>query len=100
MKAGKTFKIGEYCIGGVIEVKIISDTTILIINKDWDMSAGFGRGSSQKNAKVLASTSFNVNDGERNVSDYLCYLTTSYYADTIIEWIKSKGVKFTSANFW
>ena len=45
----KTWKIGEYCRGGVITVTV-NEYAVRVIGKEWDLSAGTTRGSSQKNA--------------------------------------------------
>ena len=46
----KTFKIGEYCKGGIITVEI-RGKKIAIIGKEWDHSKGTRRSSDQKGAK-------------------------------------------------
>ena len=48
--ATKTFKIGEYCKGGVITVETTAKK-VAVIAKDWDFSAGSKKGSNQSNAK-------------------------------------------------
>lgn len=90
-KALKTWKIGEYCKGGVITVEI-SDDIIYVIGKDWDTSAGFNRGSNQSQAKeftreIVIASDYNAH---RKLADFLCDLTTSYYADEVTKWIESK----------
>lgn len=90
-KYSKTFKIGEVCQGGVITVEI-TGKVINVIAKEWDFSAGSTRGSSQKNAKefrraTIVSTDINAED---KLFDYLCELSTSYWSDEIMKWIKSK----------
>ena len=89
--ASKTFKIGEYAKGGIITVEATAKQ-VSIITKEWDMTAGTRRGSNQSNAKELYRSDFSPSeDGvERRMSDVLCEETTSYYADKILEWIKSK----------
>jgi hypothetical protein len=92
-KATKTFKIGEYCKGGVITVEI-TGKVVHIIGKDWDTSAGWTKKSNQSNAQeftrgtVLSTDS----DAERKMMDFLEDLTTHYYASTVVDWIKSKVV--------
>ena len=90
-KYSKTFKIGEVCQGGVITVEISGDD-IAVIAKEWDFSAGSTRGSSQKNAKEFNRATFNTKWGnvEYSIFDYLCELSTSYWSDEIMKWIKSK----------
>ena len=86
----KTFKIGEYCVGGVITVNI-KKKSITIICKDWDYSKGSKGGSSQKNAKEISRIT--VNDMEYNshwkLTLYLSTITTAYYSDQVIEYIEN-----------
>lgn len=87
----KTWKIGEYAKGGVISVEINS-STISIIGKEWDASQGYSRGSNQSNAKEFTRNTIAINDydAERKMFMFLTDLTTAYYADNIIQWVKSK----------
>ena len=89
--ATKTFKIGEYCKGGVITVETTA-TTVKVIGKEWDMSKGTNKGSDQSKAKEFTRLEKNVNDSgaERSIDDFLCDLTTSYYAGQVMDWIKTK----------
>jgi hypothetical protein len=90
--ATKTFKIGEYCTGGIITVTT-TGKIIKIENKEWDFSTGSRRSSDQSNAKVLSTGTIDNNPHDqvyRKVYEYLVALTTSYYADEIIKWIESK----------
>ena len=91
MKYTKTFKIGETCAGGVITVEI-TGKVINVIQKEWDTSAGYTKKSSQKNAEELSrATGLSTdNDIERKLSDYIYVIANSYWADTIIKWVKSK----------
>lgn len=87
----KTFKIGESARGGIITVEI-KGKVISVIGKEWDYSKGSRRSSDQSNAKeftrgTVLSTDRQV---ERKLSDFLCDLTTYYYSEIIIDWIKSK----------
>ncbi len=84
MKATKTFKIGEYAIGGKIRVKIIGKV-IQIEAIDWYSDDVFQSGS----------TMITQTDARRQVDSFLNELTTSFYADKIMKWIESK-VKFYS----
>lgn len=90
-KATKTWKIGEYCKGGIITVEI-NGKIITVIGKEWDFSKGTRRSSDQSKAKEWTRGTAVATDreAERKLSDFLCDLTTSYYADQVIEWIKSK----------
>lgn len=105
MKKTKTWKIGEYCQGGIItaEVKKENDDshTITIIGKEWDFSAGSRRSSNQKNAKeftrleVKRPRSFSVlhefdqRPETRQLYQFLGELTTAYYAGQVMEWVSS-----------
>lgn len=89
--AKKTWKIGEYCQGGIISVEI-TGKVILVIGKEWDYSKGYKKSCNQSEAKewtrgtILASDT----DSYRKIFIFLTDLTTAYYADTIIKWIESK----------
>jgi hypothetical protein len=91
--ATKTFKIGEYCKGGVITVETTSNK-VTVIGKEWDMSQGTGRGSNQSKAKEFSRKQFDISHSpsraEFDMETELYDLTTSYYADQIMKWIKSK----------
>ena len=91
MKYSKTFKIGEYAVGGIIVAEINNDK-VTIISKQWDTSAGYSRNSSQKNAKELSrnTTIASSNNSRWGIDTYLNMLTTSYYSGVILEWIESK----------
>lgn len=102
-KATKTFKIGEYCKGGVITVEI-TGKLIVIIGKEWDFSTGSRKSSDQSKAKEFTRGSI-INEPQTNVfqqvSEFLTDLTTSYYADVIIKWIESKIGKLEMGyNYW
>lgn len=76
--ATKSFKIGEYCIGGIIKVEIKKDTVI------------FQALDYHSKNEVLNFT-YSIKDiNLRDVWFSLTELTTSYYADKIIDWIKLK----------
>ena len=92
--ASKTFKLGEYAKGGVITVNTTSKEVVVII-KDWDFSTGSNRGSDQSNAEELYRESFSLSnrDAEQNILWYLGDETTSYHANKILDWVKTK-VKF------
>lgn len=87
--ASKTFKIGEYCKGGIIQA-ISTKEQVTIIGKDWDFSAGSNRGSNQSNAKEWTRCEVNpsYSDSEMKLFHFLHDLTTSYYADKIMEFVK------------
>ena len=87
----KTWKIGEYAKGGVITVEI-NGNAINIIGKEWDSSQGYSKGSNQSNAKEFTRKTIFSNDfdAQTKMFFFLTDLTTAYYADNIIQWIKSK----------
>jgi hypothetical protein len=100
----KTFKIGEYCKGGIITVNIkgFAGDIVQVIGKEWDMSKGTRRSSDQTNAKeftrieVVASN----NSAYRTLDNFLNDLTTSYYADQIMKWIETKVKLSTAGDGW
>ena len=89
--AKKTFKIGEYCKGGIITVEI-TGKTIDVIGKEWDHSQGSRKGSNQSNAKEFTRLSIHADnvDMEQAFTIYLNDLTTHYYAEQVLDWIKEK----------
>ena len=100
MKSIKTWKIGEYAKGGVISVEIESTfrngNVITIIGKEWDSSQGYKKNSNQSNAKEWTRLTLGLYapclsaDAYDKCSDFLNDLTTSYYADEILKWVKTK----------
>jgi len=84
MKTTKTFKIGEYALAGIIQVKI-TGKVIQIFVKDY-----------YTNELLKTGTTSTEDDGvERKLSDFLNDVTTSFYADKVMKWIKEKtGLKF------
>jgi len=89
MKATKTFKIGEYAVGGKIRVKI-TGKVIQIEAIDWFSNEVLRSGS------VLTTES----DVRRKLDLFLIDLTSSYYTDKILEWIESKVKLKTNENYW
>jgi hypothetical protein len=77
----KTFKIGEYVIGGIIEV--IADKTSITINFR-NMYSG--------NRELVATRQFQIanTDTIRNIQFYIEDNGTHYYADKIVKFIESK----------
>ena len=71
----KTFKIGEYCLGGIIKV-IIKKNSVNILCLDYYTK------------KEIHNETFNINDIYL-IDDFLNVLTSCYYADKIINYIKS-----------
>jgi hypothetical protein len=97
--ATKTFKIGEYCKGGIITIET-TQTQVKVIAKEWDFSKGTRRGSDQKNAKEFErlEVRLSISSAERKIDDFLNDLTTSYYAGVVLDWIKTK-VTFNQNNW-
>ena len=95
----KTWKIGEYCKGGIITVEV-KGNQIDIIGKEWDMSTGTRRSSNQSNAKEFTRETVDAtySSAERRCDNFLCDLTTSYYAGQVMEWIKEQ-VKFNQSQW-
>jgi hypothetical protein len=76
----KQFKIGERAVGGIIKINTEKKNNlhnITISALDW------------YNKRELYSATFQLKD-ERQIDNYLNELTTSYYADKIINYIKNK----------
>ncbi len=88
----KTWKIGEYCKGGIITVEI-RGKVIVVIGKDWDDSKGSSKLSDQSNAKEFTRGTITADDENAftKLYDFLTDLTTHYYAEQVIEWINSKA---------
>jgi hypothetical protein len=99
-KKTKTWKIGEYCKGGIITVEI-TGKVIHVIGKEWDMSAGTRRSSDQSKAKewTRGTVTADDSDARRKLDNFLNDLTTSYYAGQVLEWIESK-VAFKPSFGW
>jgi hypothetical protein len=86
----KTWKIGEYAKGGVITVEI-TGKTVVVIGKDWDFSTGSRKSSDQSNAKEFTRGTVQSTDWNSYLElyNFLSDLTTHYYADMILIWIKT-----------
>jgi len=98
--ATKTFKIGEYCKGGVITVEVTAKK-VAVIAKEWDYSKGYSKGSDQSKAKEWNRLEVSPTDSDaRSKIDWFLFdLTTSYYTDEVLTWIESK-VSFKSEFDW
>ena len=98
--ATKTWKIGEYCQGGIITVET-TKKQIIVIGKEWDYAKGCNRSSDQSKAKEFTRKTVQIGDGNahRELSMFLIDLTTSYYTDQILEWVESKCA-FKKDMFW
>ena len=80
--AKKTFKIGEYAVGGIIQVWTTSQS-VTIDALDWN--------SKQKiMGREFQVRAMNVSN---EIDNYLNELTSSYYADKVTDFIK-ENVKF------
>lgn len=90
-KYTKTWKIGEYCQGGIITVEI-NGKIVSIIGKEWDFSKGSRRSSDQSNAKEFTRSTIDSTEANayNKIYDFLSDLTTSYYAEEVIEWMATK----------
>ena len=81
MNKTKTFKIGESCVGGIIQIKVSEGTyfpqgtTIKVLVKEW------------KSGEVIHSNIFGRIHESRLVN-HLHDMTTFYHASIIMEWIK------------
>ena len=97
--ATKTWKIGEYCKGGIITIET-TKTQVKVIAKEWDYSKGSSKGSDQSKAKEWNRLEVNLasNDAENKVNWFLFDLTSTYYTDVILDWIKTK-VTFNTNNW-
>ena len=98
--ATKTWKIGEYCQGGIITVET-KGNVVTIIGKEWDFSKGSNKGSDQSKAKEFCRLEVDteIGDADRRISEYLNDLSTSYWTDVIMKWIESK-VDLNKRLFW
>jgi len=76
----KTFKLGEYCAGGIIEVKINKDKTIIQI-----------RNATFEKNETLEVRLFRWELDSFKLELYLNELTTSYYASKIRDWVTIKA---------
>ena len=75
-KRTKTWKIGEYCAGGVIRAKSCGELVKLEIR---DYFTG----------ELLDSSAFG-RIHERQIDAWLNQFTACYYADKVVAWIKQK----------
>ena len=98
--ATKTFKIGEYCKGGIITIET-TKTQVKVICKEWDTSKGFSKNSDQSKAKEWNRLEVNLSsyDAESKIDWFLFDLTSSYYVGEIMDWIRTK-VTFNDNNRW
>ena len=90
--ATKTFKIGESSRGGVITAEV-KGNKVTVIFKSWNWYDRNASKAVEYNRIEVDATS---NFAQRNLFFELTDDTTAYWADTVIEWIKTK-VKFNHA---
>jgi len=98
--ATKTFKIGEYCKGGIITA-VTTKNSITVIGKEWDFSQGSNKGSNQSNAKEFTRLEVSITDESawRRLDNFISDLTTSYYTEQVLEWIKNNS-EIKRRMFW
>jgi len=85
MKATKNFKIGEYAVGGIINVQLVGKVVII---KALDYNT--------KELVEAGSTTTDTPGFKNQIDDYLNKLTSHYYAEKIKDWIEEKSdIKFT-----
>jgi hypothetical protein len=98
--ASKTWKLGERAKGGVITANV-TKTKVTIIGKEWDTSAGYSKSSSQTNAKEFTrlEVSTDDRDAERKLDFFLCDLTSSYYADQVMDYVR-KNTTLNKRSMW
>lgn len=73
----KTFKIGEYVVGGIIQVDA-NESSITINFKDYISK------------EIILTETFPINENtERNINFFIEDNGTAYYADKVTEWIKN-----------
>jgi hypothetical protein len=81
--ATKQFKIGERAVGGIIKVDVTGKAVSLIRIEclDWNSK------------KVVQSGTATTDDPDayRKVDVFLNEITSSYHADKVMEWLKSKA---------
>jgi hypothetical protein len=90
--AKKTFKIGEYCAGGIIEA-VVKNGEIKVVQKQWDYSKGTRKSSSQTHAQEIDEVKIDMDRWDkdyRTLSNFLLNITTSYYTDVVMEWIEGR----------
>ena len=84
MNKSKTWRIGEECVGGIIQAKVSEGTylpqgtTVKILIKDW------------KTKETLDSQVFG-RIHESRLESFLHDMTTSYHASNVMEWVKENA---------
>ena len=86
--AKQTFRIGESCIGGIIEVTI-TGKIIVIKALDW-----------QTNKVVRTGTGETTDPQcERKIDDFLTELTSYYFVEKVMKFIKD-NVNFKNVSYF
>ena len=88
MSAKKSFKIGEYAVGGIIQVEL-KGKMLSVKALDYNSKREVQSGS-------ILTDEYNAYWKTMN---YLNELTTSYYADKIMKFIESKTELNNRSNF-
>jgi hypothetical protein len=84
MNKTKTWKIGECCVGGIIQIKVSEGTyfpqgtTIKVLVKEW------------KSGEIIHSDIFGRLH-ESRLENHLNEMTTSYHASKIMDWVKENA---------
>lgn len=78
-QATKSFKIGEYAAGGIIRVEI-KGKAVIIQALDYN----------SKEVVQQGTTTTEQQGVESHITNFLNDLTTHYYAEKIMDWIRSK----------
>ena len=78
-QATKSFKIGEYAVGGIIRVEI-KGKVILIKALDYNTKEVVKQGTTTTEQQGV----------ESQITEFLEDLTSYYYAEKIMDWIKNK----------
>jgi len=84
--ATKTFKIGEYAQGGIIQAEV-KGKKITIISKEMYGS---------KKELERTSVEENEDNAQWTLTDKLNEWTTHYYAEQVMDWIKANSAIRTS----
>jgi hypothetical protein len=84
----KSFKIGEYAIGGIIKVQI-NGKAIQVQALDYN----------SKKEVMSGSCMSDEYDARWKMLNFLNELTSSYYADKVLEWIES-NVELHKGSGW
>lgn len=78
-KATKTFKIGEYVIGGIIKVNLAKDILIVQFVDYYS-----------KDVIYEEKVNVNADNAHRTIRNFLEVNGTPYYADKVMKWIETK----------